>query len=556
MKDYDVVVVGGGISGIYCAWRLLTADLSPPKTRRRRRGSDPLLKLRRLAEKRRDGRLKVALFEWSDRIGGRLLSVIPPHMPHVRCELGGMRFTTAQPYIQSLVETKLELKTREFAVGQDENIAYLRQNFLRSAELKDPKKIPYHLTTAEKDRQNFSPGALLATAIEQLIPGATTTAGKDLEKLLRDCKLDDKPLYEHGFWNLLARSISAEAYRFIFDTSGYDTIGLNWNAVNTILLNFRDFGKTIEYRAVVDGYEAVPRRLYEEFKKAGGEVFLEHRLRSVNRHSDSGGIILKFNPGLKAPEIHTPNLILAMPRRSLELLDRKCNFFHHPDSEIQDQLRSDIRSVTPVPLFKMFVCYPGPWWRAVGVSKGQSVTDLPLRQCYYWAVEGEQPEADARNRRAVMLATYDDSRYVRFWAALRLRRDEDKLSGYMQERRYPGVSDDEQKKWNDHLASKAMTEEIDRQLREMHGLKFVPNYFSAVYKNWGGDPFGGGVNFWKIGPNSFEVIPRMLQPNPSLNAYVCGEAYSNNQGWVEGALETAEMVLQEKLGLTKPPWVP
>ena len=30
------------------------------------------------------------------------------------------------------------------------------------------------------------------------------------------------------------------------------------------------------------------------------------------------------------------------------------------------------------------------------------------------------------------------------------------------------------------------------------------------------------------------------------------EAYSNGQGWVEGALETAELVLQHKFGLSSP----
>src|ERR1700730_14318131 len=96
---FDVAIVGAGISGIYCAWRLKQA--------------------------RPDW--KIALFETSERIGGRLLSVTPPGMPHIRCELGGMRFTTAQPLIQALVETKLGLKARNFDVGNADNIAYLRR---------------------------------------------------------------------------------------------------------------------------------------------------------------------------------------------------------------------------------------------------------------------------------------------------------------------------------------------------------------------------------------------------------------------------------------------
>ena len=65
-----------------------------------------------------------------------------------------------------------------------------------------------------------------------------------------------------------------------------------------------------------------------------------------------------------------------------------------------------------------------------------------------------------------------------------------------------------------------------------------------MFKDWGDDPFGGGVNFWKIGYNSQEIARDMIQPVAGIPVYICGEAYSNNQGWVEGALETATLVLQ------------
>jgi monoamine oxidase len=521
---FDVAVVGGGISGMYCAWRL----------------------------KQERPNWKIGLFEMSNRIGGRLLSVTPPGMPHVRCELGGMRYTTAQSYIRGLVETRLGLKTRAFVGAQADNIAYLRQKHLRFKDLNDPKKIPYTLSQAERSRPGLNPDALLHYAIEQLVPGATTTHGDDLFELLQEAEFDEKPLHMHGFWNLLARSISSEAYRYIFDSSGYDTIGLNWNALNTILLNFRDFGQ--EYRAVVDGYEAVPRQMCAEFKKATRKeehsgVYLKQPLKSFDQHPQ-GGIRLVFDPEKKPKiaEARADRLILAMPRRALELMDETGPVLNKKN----ERIRKLIRSVTPVPLFKMFVCYPGPWWRAAGVSKGQSVTDLPLRQCYYWAVEGEQPGADAKNRNAVMLATYDDSRYVRFWAALKKKGDDDTVPGYTDgDTSTPAA---EQAKWNQYLASPAMAHEIDRQLREMHGLKFAPAYYSAVYKNWGVNPYGGGVNFWKIGVKSWEVMEEMIQPNPRLRVYVCGEAYSNSQGWVEGALETAEEVLR-RIGLDKPDWV-
>jgi hypothetical protein len=46
----------------------------------------------------------------------------------------------------------------------------------------------------------------------------------------------------------------------------------------------------------------------------------------------------------------------------------------------------------------------------------------------------------------------------------------------------------------------------------------------------------------------------MTQPVADFPCYICGEAYSTNQTWVEGALQTAEIVLKH-LGLAKPSWI-
>jgi monoamine oxidase len=100
-----------------------------------------------------------------------------------------------------------------------------------------------------------------------------------------------------------------------------------------------------------------------------------------------------------------------------------------------------------------------------------------------------------------------------------------------------------------------MVDEVNRQLTEMHGMKYVPDYYAAAYMDWSDDPFGGGVNFWNIHEKSWEVIPQMVNPVAGVPVYVCGEAYSGGQGWVEGALQTAELMLQTHFGLGEPDWV-
>jgi monoamine oxidase len=103
-----------------------------------------------------------------------------------------------------------------------------------------------------------------------------------------------------------------------------------------------------------------------------------------------------------------------------------------------------------------------------------------------------------------------------------------------------------------------MVEEAHRQLRIMHGVEDrddIPPPCGAAYRDWGEDPFGGGANFWHLHVDSEQVFRQILQPVENVPVYICGEAYSHDQGWVEGALATADAMLQAHFGLQPPPWI-
>src|ERR687885_901240 len=101
-ENIDIAIVGGGVSGVYSAWRLKQAD--PNR--------------------------KIVVFEGSGQIGGRLLSVRPPDIPNMVAELGGMRILPAvQPRITRLIDVlnqelpsdqKIELY--DFPVDKPQNI--------------------------------------------------------------------------------------------------------------------------------------------------------------------------------------------------------------------------------------------------------------------------------------------------------------------------------------------------------------------------------------------------------------------------------------------------
>jgi monoamine oxidase len=521
-RDLDVAIVGAGVSGVYAGWRLLSA-----------------------------GKVKsVTIFEMSDRVGGRLLSLQPPGIPDVWCELGGMRFLSSQPLIAGLIE-HLHLATHTFPVEEKENLYYLRGTQVREKDFAASAScVPYALTWAER---GMSPDNLLAFAVDQMIPGVTKPemAGK-LRAFLESYKLEGRPLYDWGFWNLIARSLSHEGYELARDSGGYDTPLLNWNALDTISLNF-DLAVGTKYLAVTGGYQSVPLTLAEQFKQLGGNIAPGKHLHSFDK--DGEGIVLriadwdskrKCEVEGSGSEVRAGALVLAMPRRSLELIE--------PTGPVLGDatVREMIESVTPIPLFKLCVAYPYPWWENVNVTQGRTITDLPIRQCYYWGT-GKPEGGDPDLRKSVLLATYDDGFNVDFWNGYS-DRDPKIHPRFVQladaDTRAHAGSD----RWTHYQASAAMVAEADRQLREIHNVRVSPAPYAAAYIDWGGDPYGGGVNFWNIHARSSEVVPAMVKPVRDVEAYVCGEAYSHGQGWVEGALQTAELMLQKHFDLKPPDW--
>ena len=499
------------MSGLWCGWRL-TGGTAAGQSRKR-----------------------VGLFELSDRVGGRLLSVRLPGVPDVACELGGMRYMSTQPIVKWLIEQELNLAHMAAPAAQPENLAYLRRKRLRVRDLDTAKEVPYDLAPGERRH----PAQLLTRAIDTMAPKAKGKFGDDLRKAVRTAEYDGRPLTEQGFWNILSRLMSSEGYRFAQEAGGYDTTQLNWNAADTVVLN-SDFNPDAEYSRVSEGYEEVPRQLAERFVDQGGRLHLHQGvegLDAVTLADGSTGVALKIvNPHTKRRQtIRARSVILAMPRRSLEMLE--------PTGPVLGDrgFRALLPTVTPIPLFKAFIAYHQPWWEPLGIKAGRSVTDLPLRQVYYWS---STPRSNS-----VLLATYDDTTNVGFFQGLagaprQYGLQLDHLPKTARERVEKNPVDD---RWMAQDAPAALVEEIHRQLKEMHGMPRAPKPYAGVYHDWIGDPFGGGVNFWNLGVRSWRVIPKMVHPVPDMPVYVCGEAYSDAQGWVEGAFRTAELVLTKHL---------
>ncbi len=531
MKDetIDIAIVGGGVSGVYSAWKL----------------------------QQKYPRKKIVVFEGWDHIGGRLLSVVPPNIPNMVAELGGMRILqNAQPLIVALIDElnkqlpeAEQITTYKFPVDEDQNIAYLRGVYLRLSDFtQEPAKVPYNLSFLEK---GGTPGGIIVNAIEQIVPGITNPklTEQQRKQMARDASFAGEPLYKQGFWNVLYRVISGEAYQFGIDAGGYNSTLSNWNAADAIPWFLTDFGIVPDYRGFKKGFQQVPKTLADFFTKLGGEIRLNTKLNGFEVVDG------KFHLSFSGQMVRADSLILAMPRRSLDLLA--------PTSPALQQIESLTSSVTPRPLFKLFTTYTNPWWLAAGytdssvkppvfvpVEAGRSVTDLPVRQTYYWPLNTGKP---ATKGEAMLLASYDDGNNIGFWDGLRPQRSKAWKAGHVSPKiENPFLGDAAEDKndldWYQYQAPIPMVTEVARQLQLMHGLSHTPIVKNASFRDWGEDPFGGGWNSWNIGVKSWEVKQAITNPIKDLKLYICGEAYSDAQGWVEGALETADIMLGKFVG--------
>lgn len=568
--EYDIAIVGGGVGGIYTAWRLLTSDTNQ---------SDLLQNW-----KQKNGKLRVAVFEGSDRIGGRILSAQPPGLPHMTCEVGGMRYVSSQKLMASLVENKLELPRHEQAVDEPINIVYVRGKKLRNYQLSDPDVLPYNFRDREKAwlKEGNLASNLIGWAVEQLLPEIQkqNLNGPALEKYLHEATLDEIPLYHYGFWNLLAKAMSNEALEIARTTVGYDVLGMNYNAVDCIAEYF-DFAPDVKYYLLDNGYEVVPWTLQKQFEQAGGEVHLNQWLQSFDETvlaDGSKGVKLRFSQnGKRSKTVKAKAIVLAMPKRSLELLAQTGPVM---DPDRAPHVRFLMNAVAPIDLYKMMLVYYRPWWEQAYVTEGRSLTDLPVRQCYYWGVEGNMPGGKPNDTHAVIMA-YNDMLSSEFWGGLR-----DQALGPGETVTWPlpgGLTSDDvrpaspefdrtempndtagqadewtrrlRENWKAHPAPKKMVAEMHRQLMEMHGITSAPEPIEAVFVDWSDDPYGGAVHFWNSGYKSWEVLETITQPVEDFPCYICGEAYSTVQTWAEGALQTAEIVLQKHFGLPQPTWL-
>ena len=492
--DLDVAIVGGGVSGVYAAWRL--------------RQMQPQLRIR--------------LFEASERIGGRLHSYAFPQAPHLVAEAGGMRFLEAHTHVFGTVTT-LGLPSRVYPIDEPANRMMLRGVNASLADIAAGRaRFPYSVPDIDQTPQ----ASYFARAIDEIAPNATRMKADDWMKLRAGYRFKNRLLRDWNGRELLLQGMSAEELALTQASSGYDDWIDGETGLDELDYFFVHDDESKPFRTIAGGYQRLPLTLAEQAAKLGAGIAMNTTVTSLVPEAGRYRLAVRDASG-RQTTLTAARVILALPRRALERIE---NF---PEGHADRRFASLIASVTPIPACKSLLLYKRPWWRDHGIVEGRSITDMPARQFYCLGSETTRLPNEDTNGYGVLMA-YSDMRNVATWRALVGRPN---ASGFTR------------------LGGDApLAHEVHREAMKVLGRTgAVP--LAAVFQDWSVDPYGGGWHYYALGHDGFADCAAMLKPLPGRELYVCGEAYSLAQGWVEGALERAETMLQRHFGLKKPAWL-
>lgn len=581
MSNY--AIFGGGPAGLYSAWRLLTSGtLSSSDT--------------------------IDIYEWGnydyqangdgDRTpAGRICSYHYQKNPDQSyIEVGGMRFiewdsaskTGHQMVSITINKVGLQDKVIEFNTT-DNPLFYLRGEHFYSQQLGTTVNGKEILAPYGTPGNNAKPADVLISNISALM-----TEGNSVETRTEQCQYYEQgTLSSHfnggsyvynggqnvgniGYWNLFYDQAGNEGFQYAADAGGYSSNVINWNAANAAVYN-GEFAPGGAFKTLSTGYSSLFVELYKQCQTSAGQQGIAFNLHKKTRlHSiwidKSQNQQTRFklstadNPDhSNGAEYGCDYSFLAMSPNALELVAQATRYNNFSGDQLDflnaNNVQNYIQSVIEQPSYKVAMFFDQEWWKNASVPYrpdldsqneinvfGPTITDLPLRQIYYFG--NNAPNEPEGNPVYGVLTSYDDMRFTKFWQELELPIDA---------RRETAISQDYQPLNGAGEAPYTMMRMLKLQLAKVHYgdpnmAGAIPDPLETVFMNWGLNPFGAGYHAWAAHYDICDVMQKIRTPGrmagvAGSNVFIVGSAYSNDQAWVEGAFCTVESVLTEYLDI-------
>ena len=275
-----------------------------------------------------------------------------------------------------------------------------------------------------------------------------------------------------------------------------------------------EFRRNEKYGVCAEGLSAMTEALRADAEKRGATFFMEKELLEVSQDGLVGARFRKAPQALedvtfmkKSSERSEDRLVRARFRD--ETVEAKQCVLALPVEALR-RLKplakwSGLKRVTMTPLLRFYGSFPKGddgklWYEAYG---GRIVTSTPIR----YMIPGSADIGSAH-------MSYTDTQDARFWI--------DKLNA---------------------VGEKKVGEEMLAELRKLLSPEIpTPNFVKAHAWDY-------GVTYWLPGDYEPATASReAMTPLPAMpDVHICGESFSTRQGWMEGALEHAALLVPKLL---------
>jgi hypothetical protein len=514
-----VAIVGGGIAGLYCALKLSEQQHA------------------------------VFVYESLDRWGGRIETA---DLGDFKAECGPMRFELKIEPLFSKLADELGVKFDHFTPPHSPSPEFpkhdLQPNELSAQHRKAVEKIlgkgshsetvsgifSHHTSALDllkfgiyrifhrdpQDQARSLAEVLAGGKASKITAYSDSLSDTDYDLIRTTHRLDGVSLYMLGFWNALSRVLSPGAVAKIRDTGTfYHLLPENPSASEWAIFWLRLFRSDAQLWTIKSGVETIVHKLREKLKKQQTAHLLDQKTVEEVAPSNSGQVRVKIagEPNFREDVDHVVFAIPAVP-----LLALAENF--------PRDILEYVKGVIPFPLLKTFAVVRDPWWDNLPEPQ-QGAHLVPTREIHYFA-----PEDGSTDRAMIML--YTDRPATAYW--------------------HPHVEKPHKRAQIDPHTPQ-LKHELARQLaqllprhdsdEEAHLRRVEQSITHFAVRDWSEPPFSAACHAWRPKFNVPQALASLkafgLEGNEKVhNAHVCGEAYSDYQGFIEGALRSATNVLQ------------
>ncbi len=545
----DVLIVGAGVAGLFAAWRLL-----------------------------KNTKYSVVVVEKSGRTGGRLqtttVAIKDPNDNNkpvdVKDEEGGMRFVPdgiGMENLWALIRNFKTLKTVPFVMGDSNNRYFFRgQSFtFGDAGSGSIWKMLYHMAP---DEENKKPTDVLTEVMETiLVQNGNADLPNTPEKWIdfrnkftyNDPTGKAIPINQWGFWSLLrCYGITEECITWLNHAIGFMGPFESFINAGAGLQIIFDFPAAVSFLTLENGYESLPNAIAAEVKKLGGKIITGENIVSLSENASG------ISASGTNTSYHAKKVILAIPKDPLKQILGTSAFLTKNKSFVKA-----VHSVQNMELSKVGLYFNERWWHAkpekkntkgeasakekigskINLTNGPSFTDLPLGSVYCFSQFPNDPDADKNYTGPAALTLYTDFIRGNFWKEMQ------NIGPMYAPKALSQPA-------NTYPASANLVNEVLKQLKMLFGLDesdVIPMPVLSTYRVWGENNsyhtggFGYGYHQFRINIDDANDVYKHIV-SPSENVFVCNEAWSPEQGWVEGSLIMSDLVMQQ--GFKLAPFIP